>query len=183
MAKRIILFSGGVESTALLALADRDDIILVCNYGMGIYETYNELSVVNICSIMGFKPYFVRIEIPLINGPIIYTPVHQVHRLAAAAHLTCIYNTKVTEVWFGINSEDTVTMPFHKYDQERDIWAIHHPDVQFKFPLQDLTKAEQWKLIPDNVKPFVSYCMTHNNCGKCIKCIEFTTLVGSREVV
>lgn len=175
--KRLILFSGGVESTAMLTMADAavDQVLTVSpTFPAGI-RTFNENSVYEITGHYGFKPAFAQISLPV--EPMPYNFVHQLHTFFSISHLWCEKDQSITEVWYGLNCTDLKPHNEPVYKKISTAWNFLHPEVKFNFPLSAYSKQEQWDMIDDLVKPLVNTCVTHNNCGMCSKCKEFQELV------
>ena len=44
-------------------------------------------------------------------------------------------------------------------------------------PICGWTKKQMWEYISDDIKPYVTSCVTGDSCGKCNKCEEFSRIV------
>lgn len=176
MGKRLILFSGGVESTAMLTQAKHEDILVTVsktyrNYALG----YNQTSIEYIASYYNKKIQYTEINIPVDTNSF----VHQMWYLQAVATLWVVKDQDITEVWCGRHSTDLEKPELRSFiDKMMSIWDYTHPNVPFNHPLDHLTKLEQWNLIPNEIKQYVSSCSTGLRCGNCYKCKEFLELVG-----
>lgn len=176
---RLILFSGGVESTAMLTLADsiQDKLLTVFpTYPAGI-PTFNESNLKSIALHYGFTPIFAQIKLPLEPEP--YNFVHQLHTFFSISHLWVEKDQSIREVWYGLNNTDLKPNNEPIYKRLMSAWDMLHPDTKFRFPLSYRSKKQQWDLIDTEIKPLVTTCITHNNCGTCSKCLEFTKLVSN----
>lgn len=175
---RLILFSGGVESTALLSIATPNDIIVTIRDESpnGIPLTYEPGAVRSISKYYGFKVNYCSINLPYDPGQPKF--VYQVWLFHSIVSLWLAKDSSVKEVWYGLNKEEysKVYKDFHKI---KDAWPILHPSVELKHPLVHLSKKEQWNLIPDVVKPMVRTCLVNFNCQQCRKCLELKELKGS----
>lgn len=163
---RLILFSGGVESTLLLCEADPMDTVVTIEptypYGMA---TYRKDTTEKIAQALGFEIKYARVHIPIEPEP--YHFVHQIRTFVSVANLWCAKDTRIKEVWLGRSRDDRPAR-----QNMYDAWSLLHPDVKFHRPFEHLSKREQWDQIPDNIKPLVSSCFFHKNCGVCDKCVE-----------
>jgi len=169
---RLILFSGGVESTALLTLADKEDILLLSELPFRKYENGYDIEKCHlIADHFGNRLITYKCEMPD-DGK---KWQHQIHWLMFAAHLYVNSRDDITEVWYGrTKEENTVFTPEKRaiYKNHEDAWSILNPKINFFKPLEFLKKKQQWNLIPDEVKPFVVSCIFNNDCGTCHKCEE-----------
>lgn len=176
MSKRLILFSGGVESTAMLTKANCDDILVTVLEVYGRPVTGLHLSnIEHIAKYYNKQIHYVKANIP-INPPMF---VHQMWYLHALTTLWVVKDPDISEVWCGRHSTDLQDPNLRSFiDRMMGIWNLTHPNVPFNHPLDHLTKLEQWELIPDKVKLFVSSCSINSQCGICSKCKEFSELIG-----
>ena len=175
---RLIFFSGGVESTALLTTATKDDIVITVTDKTpnGMRLTYDPIAVKQISNHFGIKVQNCNVEIPYDAGEIKF--VHQMWLFLSVANLWAAKNNEITELCFGANKEEFQDLMPELY-RIYEGWDILHPKVKFNHPLVHLSKQEQWNLIPDKVKPMVRTCIMISNCGRCRKCLELKNLEGS----
>lgn len=175
---RLILFSGGVESTALLSRSQLGDVLLTIlpTYPNDV-ATFRKGTAEDIAHHYGLEVRYARIEVPL--EPLPYNFVHQMRSFVSVANLWVAKDTAITEVWCGRNAKEPgpTLAPF--IDQMMAAWAVLHPAVPFLHPLDHLSKREQWELIPSALRDLVSSCIHHRMCGTCKKCLELTCLSES----
>lgn len=175
---RLILFSGGVESTALITQSLPGDVILTIKptYPNDL-ASYRQETAERIAAMYGHEVHYAGATIPL--EPLPYRFVHQMRVFVSVANLWVAKDASITEVWCGRNAKEPgpALAPF--IDQMMAAWSVLHPGVPFLHPLDHLSKREQWDLIPLEVRPLVSTCMFHRMCGTCKKCLELTCLSES----
>lgn len=172
--KNLILFSGGVESTALLKYSNPEDVLLTIDIEIpGITKSFDKDKIENIAQFYNKKIEYSVVSIPCVSN----IPVHQLYTFILVAGFWVARSNDIKEVWYGLNNTDLDDGKKFFYQKFLDCWNILHPSVSFKFPLENLTKKEQWEMIPDEVKPFIATCSLRTNCGKCPKCKEFQKYV------
>lgn len=175
---RLILFTGGVESTALLTQAQPTDVLLSIDptYPNDLV-TYRKTSAEKIAAHFGHTVQYAKATIPFEATP--YKFVHQMRTFISICNLWVAKDSRITEVWCGRNSAEPgeKLQPF--IDQMMAAWAVLHPTVQFLHPLDHLSKRDQWALIPPDVRHLISSCIHHKMCGRCHKCMEWVCLSES----
>lgn len=175
---KLIFFSGGVESTALLCYAKSDDIVITMNHWYPHeVKTYDATSVEKIAAYFGLGINYVDITIPTVPG--LYGRDHQTASFTSVAHLWVVKHRSISEVWSGRNSAeapDPNDLSIFKV-REQKVWERVHPNIPYRRPLEHLSKIQQWKLIPDSIKPLIKTCIYHSNCGHCFKCVEFNKML------
>lgn len=177
--RRLILFSGGVESTALLSLKQPNDVVFVVdelssNYG----PSFNRAAVQWISAHYPVAVEYATIDIGFraFDMPFLYS----FWGIMAAVGLRCARDMSIKEVWYGMHNGEPYSRMRPQFDRIVDGFKVTHPDVEFKSPLYHLTKEQQWKdHIPDRIKPYVRNCVYTEACGKCLKCKELQKLPGS----
>ena len=198
---RLILFSGGVESTALLTLARKDDHILtvVDESSSEMMTTFRKENVESILKYFNLKGHYMRVFTekkfePKNNSPYEY---HQIKVILPIASIWVTKHSKqweygeltapeITEVWYGLNKEDNDSLIQKKtkqfYDQYIKAWEILHPKVKFRMPFENVPKVQQWEMLPFPVKSLVHSCRRVRPgiryCGECFKCLERKKLIG-----
>ena len=171
---RLILLSGGVESTALLTQSTPEDIAMVVEPTfINDLSTYRRSSVELMAKRFGVKLVSAKADVPDLGSRKF---VHQMTTFISLASLVVARNPQITEVWCGRNKAEPAENIKEYIEQCMQAWAILHPLVPFKHPLDHLSKAEQWALIPKEIKPLVSSCIHHRFCGVCYKCREWLWL-------
>lgn len=175
---RLILFSGGVESTALLTLASPEDVLLTIDpaYPHDL-KSYRKDTAQQIARYFGLRMQYARATIPIEPSPQRF--VHQMRTFISLCNLWVAKDESVIAVWCGRNSAEPGPRLKPFIDQMMAAWDKLHPDVPFLHPLTHLSKREQWNLIPPKVRPLVSSCINHRMCGTCHKCLEWTCLSES----
>jgi len=174
---RLILLSGGVESTALLTRSTTEDIALVVEPTFSTdLHTYRKSSIELLAKRFGVRLVRTRADIPDLGSR---TFVHQMSSFISLASLVVARNPKITEVWCGRNSAEPSDNIKDYIERNMAAWALLHPLVPFKHPLDHLSKKEQWDLIPEDVQHLVSSCIHHRFCGLCYKCKEWLWLSES----
>lgn len=191
---RLLLFSGGVESTAMMTIKNPEDpVITIQDISPGEEATFNRLAVQNIAAAMNFDVEFCTFHIPFQRPKRSWN--YQMWYFLPIAGLRIIKDRRITELWYGgekAGSEPPFTEgvtsldePNKKYKRLKAAWDTMFPHVPLVFPLEQYTKQEQWAFIPDHVKPLVRTCVTNihptedKNCGICRKCQELKLLPGS----
>lgn len=173
---RLILFSGGVESTALLTLSTPDDIAFVAkpfNDANNYVVTYKQSSVEAIASFYGLQPHYAVYKMPEVDRQK-KKYIHQMIAFIGIAHMMVNQYSDITEVWCGRNCDEPSPAIALMIEQHMAAWAILNPTIPFLHPLDHLSKVEQMALIPKEIRHHISSCVTHNNCGHCFKCKEYT---------
>lgn len=179
----------------MMTLRRSDDIVVTIeDISPGEVPTYNKIAVERIAATMGFAVDFCTINIPFRRPREHF--VYQMWPFFLVSGLLIEKNTAITEVWYGgekagaeppftEGADTTLLDPRKKYTQLMAGWNLLFPHAPLVFPLESLTKQEQWALIPAHVKPLVRTCLqnvTHGrdiNCGICRKCAELKLLPGS----
>jgi 7-cyano-7-deazaguanine synthase in queuosine biosynthesis len=164
---RIILFSGGVESAALLPLANKGDTLLMV-------EPFHGPDVVFFVREKALKlaaHYGMKVEIASFKLPAGVRPV-QMWALSRIASLWVSTFTNTKEVWWGRNKDDIKPHMAVEHERIVESWQVAHPNVPLLWPLSHLSKAETWEAIPQEIRPLVHSCIHVAPCGVCGKCQE-----------
>jgi 7-cyano-7-deazaguanine synthase in queuosine biosynthesis len=82
-----------------------------------------------------------------------------------------VYNPQIKNLYYGLNNEDTTAVNPQMRGQMETFMGVMTGDNRLQTPLSHLTKAQQWEIIPDDVKPLVLTCFS-GVCGTCFKCKE-----------
>tara|TARA_Y100000593_G_C4280948_1_gene322737 strand:- start:203 stop:847 length:645 start_codon:yes stop_codon:yes gene_type:complete len=192
---RLILFSGGVESTAILSSMANDTDFAV-TFTKEKWQNKNDWvnieAVKRIITKLKIKNHLFYDIPPPANFDL---SLHRAHRHQVdVIYPFVLYflrvNPQISEVYYGNNSGDrnaAYVMPLH--DEWFDIFSIgwdldpastakdYKRRINVVHPLGKLTKKEHWMLIPDEVKPDVYSCWarmgpnpSEEPCGTCEKC-------------
>lgn len=171
----LILFSGGVESTALMTMAKPGDVALVIQLPYSM-PSFRPDSVKKIASHFGVRLAYVSPELPDLGGGVF---AHQMTTFVSVCSMFVARHPNITEVWCGRNSSEPSAGIARMIEDHMIAWARMHPATPFLHPLDHLSKREQWELIPRVVRPFISSCVYHSFCGTCPKCKEWLCLSES----
>jgi 7-cyano-7-deazaguanine synthase in queuosine biosynthesis len=182
MERRLIFFSGGLDSTALLTMSTPDDIIVTIVDVPD--QKYNWFHDVDVEKVKKIAKHF--------NRFIYFNPVHIPHVeieqgvgvdqtnvfFSVANNWARIKGKSLKEVWWGVYDleyQNNVVNQKLRNDWFK-AWEILHPNIKFHNPLGSSTKVEAWKMIPDEVKPLVTPCRAIPKgdpetciCHKCIQ--------------
>jgi 7-cyano-7-deazaguanine synthase in queuosine biosynthesis len=82
-----------------------------------------------------------------------------------------VYNPQIKNLYYGLNNEDTTAVNPQMRGRMETFMGVMTGDNRLQTPLSHLTKAQQWEIIPDDVKPLVLTCFS-GVCGTCFKCKE-----------
>jgi 7-cyano-7-deazaguanine synthase in queuosine biosynthesis len=181
-----LAFSGGVESTALMAwLKSKGEkfvafnlMVSLPNPPFGPVEVWLAKQRVNakiIAEKMGVP--LIELDIQMTNlgtvRPEAPTYKHSFQRWYISWYfgMLATYNPGITNMYYGLNNEDTSSKNPAMRQKIVDMIVLMSDEDRLRTPLMHMTKAEQWALIPDDVKPLVLTCY-NNVCGGCFKCKE-----------
>ena len=171
---KLILFSGGVESTAMLTKATKDDIVMVIrDTSPKAYITYHPNRVEEIAKAFGIKLHYTDIKIPIERER---NFVYQLWTFIPVALLWTSRFPRITEVWYGLNNQEPSDVAKKDFDKCLEIWKTANSNITLKFPFRHLSKQQQWKMIPKHVQPLITSCLFGKFCGICHKCIELKEL-------
>ena len=157
---KLLMFSGGVESTALLHLLDpKEDYI-------GIIDLHTEVDIIpdhdltkqhKILGHFGFKNVCVcnmnLSPVKNMGGGDTSSQYQPFAELLVA-------KLPVDELWWGCHRDDHHDEA--KWSRYREAFKLMHPHCAVRQPFEDKTKEEQWNLIDDEIKPFVVSCYIHH---------------------
>lgn len=176
--KRLVLFSGGVESTALLTLAipGHDVVLFVHAPDEAPTALCNDAE--RVAKSMGFELSVGFLGTGTTGN--FLNPAYQLYWLLAVASVRVKQVPQITEVWYGLHTgEPHAERVQEDFIRLKKAWEILHPGVLLRWPLYSKTKEEQWELIPAATKKLVRNCDFVRNCGQCPKCKELKALPGS----
>jgi len=172
---RLILFSGGVESTAMLTKANRDDIIMtIRDTSPDDHYTYHPNRIEEIARAMNVKIQYTDLKIPTMKEQFVY----QLWTFVPVCMMWTSRFPSIKEVWYGLNNKEPSSIPVvqDSFDRCIKMWKVAFPEIPLKFPLRHLSKEQQWKMIPKHVQPILTNCLYNNFCGTCRKCLELKSL-------
>lgn len=173
----LILFSGGIESTALLGLAKPSDQLLTVkapykNTLSGISNNYQQIADYYKLNVNYYESTAL---------PALVSYEHQYNWLFVIAHLYALVY-KPQELWLGYHSQETHQYQSYNiqrrysYEQLHKMWYVLHPSIRINRPLQHLTKREQYQLIPQQLQTLTQSCYYQPRCNHCKKCQELDML-------
>jgi 7-cyano-7-deazaguanine synthase in queuosine biosynthesis len=182
----VIAFSGGVESTALMAwVFARKEKVVAFNFALALPEPpYGPIEVWLATQRINAKQIAEKFNIPLIEIDLQMTNLMTVRHeepeykysfqrwyISFFLGMMTVYNPKIENLYYGLNDTDsTATTPELRKTFE-DIITRMCGENRLSTPLSTMSKKEQWALIPDDVKQIVLTCTQHV-CGTCFKCQE-----------
>ena len=156
------MFSGGVESTAVLTTLDpkRDHVLTVNDSSrFTSYVDNDEVATRKIARHYGFEiPIYFNFEHTA--SPTMQHCVKPVFTLLPAASIVCSKMREITEIVWGEHKHDIFSGA--TWPQYVEAFNIMHPKIKVHMPLAHLTKQEQWEMIDDKVKPYVISCYDHH---------------------
>jgi 7-cyano-7-deazaguanine synthase in queuosine biosynthesis len=166
----LILFSGGIDSAAIVAhLASADDTLLYVHSPRGANPQFSNPAV-HAAKAFG-RPLFEMQADEAFGGE------HQIHWLLEAADRQ-LRVKNYTNVWYGLFSgELSGNQKVASYAKAVSWFAGRNPSVSVSWPLYHLTKAQCVKLIPPHVFAHLSSCRYAANCQQCFKCMELNAAV------
>ena len=177
MGKRLILFTGGIESTAMLANSFVGDIALTL-YDRGEPDPlFNMDAARAIAKLLNRRHIVGWMDVGIVRDR--SHTVFQLFHLMAGASMFVSKDPSITEVWFGLNSAEPAPMWVVIVRRMIEGWKLLHPDVPFHSPLIAYSAREQWDMIPEHVQPLVRNCLHDTQCGTCRKCLKLKTMPGS----
>jgi len=181
---KLLLFSGGVESTAALTtLNPAKDVALVvthCMNGKPFPSPNNDWELVK--KIAYHYKFYHLIKYDLnynymigIDGGGGYG-WHQRYGIIGALFTLLPRMPEVTEVMSGFHAEETQGSEWFNVTEKLKIFFPH---ISFTIPHENMTKGELWNIIDDEVKPYIRTCYatpenspTHNP-DTCVECQEY----------
>jgi hypothetical protein len=197
---KLIGFSAGTESTALLVdsinkygvdqLMVLTTILTTVN-NKTYYKHYEatEYYTKEICKELGISNH--KIAYRTMLGATNYGNFGLGYLISDAYILTLSHPT-IDDYLIGGHSLDKyssvrIRLARQLYD---GVMEAYERSARYTCPLRDVTKLDQWNMIPDTIKPLVFTCeLPYKNeegiylaCNKCSKCAEFKICVTDKEV-
>lgn len=175
---RLILFSGGVESTLMLQESAPEDFIVTV---LGVYPEY--APAYNPRSREIARYYNRYIEEVVISLPFIpaVQNVHQLYYFLLVASLWVVKFPEIETVCYGRYKGEPFSHNVETYRSARRWWMALYPEVPLVIPFERHTKKEQWDRIDPQVQPLISSCLYGFRCGQCRKCLEFNKLLEEKD--
>ena len=203
MAKVLVAFSGGVESTAVLHHmvqthgASNVRALYVCkredeNNIVGIDKLYRAEKLYTKLIAQHYGVTLTTVERDFVDGTS-SIPRYSPHLWSQEALALCLIDRDFTELASGLHAgEQPAGHALLIQDYFLKVMEHEGLNVQRTRPLSHLTKKQQWDMLPEQVKTMVWYCVNYQSrqvingqttsftrCGTCAKCQEFDTLVGT----
>jgi 7-cyano-7-deazaguanine synthase in queuosine biosynthesis len=173
---RLILFSGGVESIAMLTKASKDDIVMtIRDTSLNHYHTYHPNRIEEVARAMKVQIQYTDIKIPIEKSK------GFVYQLWTFIPITIMWASRfpeINEIWYGLNNTEPSALAKDDFEKCVKIWKIAFPQINLRFPLRRFSKEQQWSMIPKHIRPLITTCLNNNFCGTCRKCIELKKLRG-----
>lgn len=169
----LILFSGGVESTALLTLANKDDLIVLIDSDYYPDRTFNP----RYKEILNYFSFDVKVLQFNYNFSLRRNrPRQQAGFYLHLADIIIQDEPGIFEVWYGLHRDEPPDRVKEAFRMVNENWKLTHPFNPLVYPLKHLSKQEQWNLLPEDIKPLINNCIYNTNCGNCRKCLELSAL-------
>lgn len=182
----VLSFSGGVESTALMAhVKASGEKFVALNFAVSLAEPpYGPVEVWLAKQRINARQIAAAMDVPLLEVDFQATNLMTVRPeqpsykysfqrfyISWLLGLMTVYNPGIKNLYYGLNSDDSSARIPELRQRLVDMIRVMSDDAELCTPLMDKTKAEQWELIPDHVKPLVLTCY-NGVCGECFKCRE-----------
>ena len=179
--RKLLLLSGGVESTAILTTLDPTvDVAVVVSHnvnGKPWPVPNNDYELVKKIAFHYRFYHLIKYDINYnhMTG-IDVTNGRQRFSLISAALSLCYRMPAIREILTGFHSDEYEDPGF--LEDANKVFNTMFPYIKIHAPLKHLTKAQQWDMIADEVKPYVRSCYITNeddhDPSTCEKCIDFT---------
>lgn len=175
----IIVSLESLRNTNRLVSCNKDNILKIANF-------FNlQVHFVNFSKVIDIPKFFEQFKILQINRNPLNDPTnskeyynYQLWDFFVIATFLITLNKKISEVWYGLKKGEPYFILTEQFNNIVNGWKILHPEVKLVFPLHHKEKYEQWNMIPDKVKQYVTSCnVSQPACGECFKCKEFNNLV------
>lgn len=195
---KVVLFTAGTESTALLIYSIRlygiNNVVALTTIINTVptnpfhkHYTSTEFYTKKICNELGVKHMIARKD-SMGNEMI---GCYGMLQFIPDAYNVVLADPTVDAVFVGAHSKDNhnsghIQLGWNLFNR---VMSYYKRLVFIDMPLKDKTKLEQYKSIPDNLKQYVWTCdfyasrntsngetISYNRCHKCSKCVEFDLL-------
>ena len=182
----VVAFSGGVESTALMAWAKaKGEKVVAFNFAISLSEPpYGPIEEWLATQRVNAREIAAAMDVPLMEIDLLMTNMGTIRNerpeykysfqrwyIAFFLGMMTVYNPHIQNLYYGLNNEDTTAVSPEMRAAMEGFMAMMVGDNRLRTPLSHMTKAQQWEIIPDNVKPLVLTCF-NKVCGTCFKCQE-----------
>lgn len=180
----IIPWSGGVESTALVCHAlDMGEAPFLFHLTFNGYWQNQIDAVTKMSEEIGIPLHFIHQKSTTPYADAARTAKHYSYGYAPMyinwanyAQMIHFQNPFIPKIWYGFNASTDVKTPavLELFDSIERVATLQGNPVIMESPLGHLTKREQYDMIWDELKPFITTCTDIENppCGKCSKCKE-----------
>lgn len=181
-----LAFSGGVESTALMAwLKAKGEKFVAFNLMVSLPNPpFGPIEVWLAKQRVNAKIIAEKMDVPLIELDIQMTNLGTVRPepptgaysfqrwyISWYFGMLATYNPGIKNMYYGVNNKDTSARDPEMRKRVADMILLMSGEDRLRTPLIHMSKAEQWALIPDDIQPLVLTCY-NNVCGECFKCQE-----------
>lgn len=182
----VIAFSGGVESTAVMAWAkERGEKVVAFNFALSLPEPpYGPIEEWLSTQRVNARKIAKKFDVPLMEIDLSMTNLGTIRNekpeyrysfqrwyISFLLGMMTVYNPEIKNLYYGLNNEDTTAVNSQMRGTMETFMGLMTVDNRLKTPLSHMTKAEQWEIIPDDIKPLVLTCY-NKVCGTCFKCAE-----------
>ena len=182
----VIAFSGGVESAALMAwVKERKEKVVAFNFAISLSEPpYGPIEEWLATQRVNAREIAKCFDIPLMEIDLSMTNMGTLRNekpeykysfqrwyISFFLGMLTTYNPQIKNLYYGLNDEDTTAVNLEMRGTMENFIKMMAGENLLKTPLSHMTKAQQWEIIPDNVKPLVLTCY-NKVCGTCFKCEE-----------
>lgn len=154
------MFSGGVESTALLTMINpAEDYVGIVNVVSPIDDKDHDIEMQRkiLLHYRCFNVSVFTVDVSLTNNMRVGSSSTQYQPFS---FLFAARMQGLTEIWWGCHKDDDPNVGTWK--RYMDAWSIMHPAIEAKAPLEKLSKKEQWAMIDEEVKDYVISCYQHH---------------------
>ena len=182
----VVAFSGGVESTATMAWAvARGEKVVAFNFALSLPEPpYGPVELWLATQRINARLIAEKMGVPMMEIDLQMTNLGTIRNeeptykysfqrwyISFFMGLLTVYNPHLKDLYYGLNSTDSSAVHADLRAALEQMIVLMAGENKMRTPLMHMTKAEQWALIPDDVKPLVLTC-SNNGCGGCFKCDE-----------
>ena len=187
MKKVLIMFSGGVESTALLQHAVEQDYDITL-----VHVTHNNRSHKEMSACRGIvhhlAPYTKLYEVLISKDEfdLDYQKGYRDVSIWLSTAMSIVGRGEWDEVWYGTHSHDGKGKVPDMEQSWNAMMKVLRLDTILTSPLTLISKLNLYKMLPKKIKECIVYCQVipkgawNKPCGECGKCQEFKQYVTDR---